>query len=108
MLNLASSPPISSTSSSFYDLHHQLAWADGIDYLLPIALSLILSVNSLGFIVHVGIDQSAAYIFYRIGNIQVVDAGFALQVLKRRFEAFRKIIKNIADDYFSFSGCKYS
>ncbi len=70
-----------------HDLGHHLPGLHGRQHVLTHRLLLYLVGESLGdLVVYVGIDQRAAYLFQRLGDIDFGDAAFAFQYFERSFK----------------------
>ena len=78
-----------------HNLNQQLAWLNGRQNVLAQSFFFYIVCKRFGnFIVNVGIQQGAAYIFQCFSNINLGDAALAFQYLKRPFQPFTQIIKH--------------
>ncbi len=73
-----------------HNLHHQLAGLDGRQHIHAQCLLLHGVCEVLGnFIVDVGVEECAAHVLQRLGNVDLSNLSLALQNLERAFQSLR-------------------
>ena len=71
------------------DFHHQLSGTDGSQHILSESFRLYRIGKLLGyFIIDIGIEQCATYIFQGLGYVYLGNLTLAFEDLKRAFESF--------------------
>jgi len=78
-----------------HDLGHHLPRLDSRQHVLPQRFLLHLVGERLGdLVVDVGVDQRAADLFERLGDVDLCDAAFAFEDLERPFEFICQVFKH--------------
>ena len=83
-----------------YNLYHQLTWLHRCEYVHAESFFLHRVGEGLShFIVYVGIQQSASYVFEGFGNVDFGNLAFTFENFETAFKSVTKIFKHI---YFLF------